>query len=170
MCDLNWIQIANSLQGTNEYPGSSNNPKILKWADSIAAVSSRLNWIDDFYDKDSIPWCGLYVGYVMLQAGYGSQLPKNPLGAKEWLNFGEKTTPRQGAVMVFSREGGGHVGFYVSEDADYYHILGGNQSDTVNIAKIAKSRFVGARWPVGEDTVTEKLVKKFDGKITTNEA
>lgn len=166
---LKWINEAEKLIGTNEYPGSKNNPKIIAWADEVAEVSPKLNWIDDFYDADSIPWCGLLVGIVMKRAGYGAGLPKNPLGAKEWLNFGEKTTPRFGAIMVFSRTGGGHVGFYMSEDKDYYHILGGNQSDSVNVSKISKDRFVGARWPSGEGTVTTKLVKKFDGKVTVNE-
>ena len=41
----------------------------------------------------------------------------------------------------------GHVALYWAEDEDHYHILGGNQSDAVSITKIAKSRFLGARWP-----------------------
>ena len=49
--------------------------------------------------------------------------------------------------MVFSRTGGGHVGFYVGEDKDAYHILGGNQSDMVSIARVAKDRHVATRWP-----------------------
>jgi hypothetical protein len=49
--------------------------------------------------------------------------------------------------MVFKRAGGGHVGFYVGEDKDAYHILGGNQSDMVSVARVAKDRHVDARWP-----------------------
>jgi hypothetical protein len=53
--------------------------------------------------------------------------------------------------MVFWREsrtsGLGHVGFYAGEDNDAYRIVGGNQSDSVSVAWIAKGRFVDARWP-----------------------
>ena len=53
--------------------------------------------------------------------------------------------------MVFWRElkqsGKGHVGFYVAEDDKAYHILGGNQSDAVNVKRVPKDRFVEARWP-----------------------
>ena len=95
----------------------------------------------------------------------------NPLSAREWLNFGENVKPAYGAVMVFSREGGGHVGFYVSEDTNYYHILGGNQSNQVNVIKISKSRFLGAVWPktYQSDYVHNRIVKTFDGKVSVNE-
>jgi hypothetical protein len=74
--------------------------------------------------------------------------------------------------MVFSRKGGGHVGFLLSEDADTYHILGGNQSDTVNVARIAKSRFVGARWPKGYEHLHSpvRIKRTFDGQLSENEA
>jgi hypothetical protein len=52
-------------------------------------------------------------------------------------------------VLVFQRPGGGHVGFYVGEDATAYHVLGGNQGDAVTIARIAKARCVARRWPLG---------------------
>jgi uncharacterized protein (TIGR02594 family) len=170
MCELPWIQLAESLLGTNEYPGSSNNPKIIAWAKELGTASNSVKWVANFYTKDEIPWCGLFVGYVMHKCDYDDQLPDNPLGALEWLNFGVKTKPRYGAVMCFRRNGGGHVGFYVSEDDEYYHILGGNQSDSVNVTKVAKDRFVGARWPEDDDTETQAIVKKFDGKVSTNEA
>lgn len=47
-----------------------------------------------------------------------------------------------------SRQSGlGHVGFYAGEDAGAFCVLGGNQSDQVSLAWIAKNRLVGARWP-----------------------
>lgn len=164
MSDLKWMEIGKSLIGTDEdtRPGKSNS-KIMSWAAALGG------WIKGFYKDDSIPWCGLWVGYVMKQAGFDVNI-KNPLGALEWLNFGTKTTPRYGAIMCFKRSGGGHVAFYVSEDSANYHVLGGNQSDSVNVTKISKDRFAGAVWPPGDKTVTQKIVKAFDGKISTNEA
>lgn len=34
-----------------------------------------------------------------------------------------------GDIWTLSRNGGGHVGFYVSEETSCLHVLGGNQSD-----------------------------------------
>lgn len=40
------------------------------------------------------------------------------------------------------------MGFYWAEDDDAYHVLGGNQSNSVNITRIAKDRLLSARWPL----------------------
>lgn len=51
-------------------------------------------------------------------------------------------------MLVFKRDSGGHVGLYVGEDDRAYHVLGGNQSDRVGFARIAKARLYAARQPV----------------------
>jgi hypothetical protein len=53
--------------------------------------------------------------------------------------------------VVFSRDGGGHVGFVVGqrENGDLM-VLGGNQSDAINIRAFQRSRVSGYRWPVNE--------------------
>ena len=56
--------------------------------------------------------------------------------------------------MVFTRPQGGHVAFYVGEDAQTFHTLGGNQSDAVSITRIDKARCVGMRWPAGKTLPT----------------
>jgi hypothetical protein len=48
-------------------------------------------------------------------------------------------------VLVFARDGGGHVGLYIGENDHYYFVLGGNQGDAVNIRAIAKHRMIAAR-------------------------
>jgi uncharacterized protein (TIGR02594 family) len=79
-------------------------------------------------------------------------LPANPLGARNWMNFGVDCDPQLGAILVFwrgSKNGWkGHVGFYHGEDSGHYHVLGGNQSNSVNVMKLTRSRLLGARWPV----------------------
>ena len=42
----------------------------------------------------------------------------------------------------------GHVSFYFAEDERSYHILGGNQSNMVNVARLERNRFLAARWPL----------------------
>jgi uncharacterized protein (TIGR02594 family) len=161
-----WMHTAKGLMGTDEIAGRRNNSVIIKWAKDFGG------FVKSYYTKDSIPWCGLFEAHIF-QANDIPVTFVNPLGARNWMKFGFPTEPQYGAVMVFSRKGGGHVGNYVSEDSKYYHILGGNQSDTVNVTKVAKSRFLGARWPKGYDTIHQELsgriVKKFDGKVSTNE-
>lgn len=163
--NIPWLETAKQLVGTKEIPGSRSNSVIIGWAKDLGG------WIKNFYKNDDIPWCGLFVAHCM-QANDIRITIENPLSAREWNKFGEKTTPRYGCIMVFSRDGGGHVGFYISEDSTSYHILGGNQSNTVNVTRVSKNRFLGARWPTGYEQLanTKRYVKKFDGELSVNEA
>lgn len=134
-----WMKIAYSLNGTKEFAGPQNNPTILDWAKKLGG------WFASFYKEDSIPWCGLFVAHCMKEAGFPVQ--SDALSALGWADYERACDPCEGAIMVFKRDGGGHVGFYVGEDASAYHILGGNQSDMVCISRVAKDRHVATRWP-----------------------
>jgi len=139
---LVWFQEARRLIGLKEGYGEADNPEILDWADDL----------DIAYPQDSIPWCGLFVAHCIGSTLSREALPTNPLGARKWLGFGAPCDPQLGAVLVFwrgSKNGWkGHVGFYAGETPDgNYHVLGGNQSDKVNIALIKGNRLLGARWP-----------------------
>jgi uncharacterized protein (TIGR02594 family) len=129
------------LFGTMEKPGAANNPTIVAWAKEVGGE------VADVYKADSIPWCGLFMAVVARRAG--KEPPRHPLWALSWSAFGAKTpAPALGDVLVFTRNGGGHVGLYVGEDASAFHVLGGNQSDSVCIARIAKARLYAARRPL----------------------
>jgi uncharacterized protein (TIGR02594 family) len=163
--ELPWIVTAESLMFTNEVPGSGNNPRIMHWARGVGG------WVAKEYSADSIPWCGLFAAHCMRANGIPLEID-NPLSALAWNQFGLKTEPCYGAVIVFRRTGGGHVGFYMSEDEDTFHVLGGNQSDSVNITRVAKDRWVGCRWPKGYESlkVPGRIRRTFDGQISKNEA
>jgi uncharacterized protein (TIGR02594 family) len=139
--ELVWFKEARRLIGTREKPGRGSNPEILDWATDEGIP----------YDSDDIPWCGLFVAHCVGSTLDRERLPTNPLGARAWGRFGIQTRPTPGAIMVFWRESRqsskGHVGFYAGEDDTAYRILGGNQSDRVSLAWVAKSRFLEARWP-----------------------
>jgi uncharacterized protein (TIGR02594 family) len=77
----------------------------------------------------------------------GTNVQGNPYWARNWLLFGHEVQPISSAVLVFERGSGGHVGFAIGQDDTHFYALGGNQSDAVTIARIAKSRLLGARWP-----------------------
>jgi len=154
------------LYGTLETSGKKNNPTILAWAKEVGKD------IQSVYTADSIPWCGLFMAVVAKRAD--KEWPKSPLWALSWATFGKKVPePMLGDVLVFTRQGGGHVGIYVGEDDTAYHVLGGNQSDKVSIARIAKSRLYTTRRPIyaiGQPLNVRKVILTSDGSMSTNEA
>ena len=60
-------------------------------------------------------------------------LGSNPYWARNWLLFGQAVQPIIGAVLIFERGSGGHVGFALGQDNTNFFVLGGNQSDAVTI-------------------------------------
>lgn len=143
-----------ALYGTWEWRDGSN-PKILKWAKELSEGYEVAPYLFDegfnpsiekTYNTDSIPWCGLYVAIVNFRAF--KPVVRSPLWALSWSNYGKLITPDAvglGDILTFTRNGGGHVGYYIGEDATHYHVLGGNQRDQVNIMRIAKSRLYMCR-------------------------
>ena len=85
--------------------------------------------------------------------------------------FGQDTRPAPGAVLVFERGSGGHVGFAVGQDDTHFYVLGGNQSDAVTVARIGKPRLLGARWPATFPSRSQRLQTMKPGEFltTTNE-
>lgn len=137
-----WLAVALALRGVAERPGAGSNPTILRWAAALPA------WSRAVYGDDSTPWCGLFVAHAVATALPDEPLPANPLAALGWARFGVPLArPAPGAVLVFRRRGGGHVGFYLGERADALRVLGGNQGDRVSEAWIARGRHVATRWP-----------------------
>lgn len=159
-----WMAEAQRLKGVREKAGSGSNPVILQWADDL----------DLHYPDDDIPWCGLFVAHCMRVGAAGDRRPANVLGARNWLQFGNSVAPCYGSVLVFwrgSKSGWqGHVGFYAGEDNTAFHVLGGNQSNSVNIARVSKSRLLGARWPGSVPVSTKRVLLNADGTLSTNEA
>ena len=134
------MEIANSYVGTDEIKGSQHNPVILEYFDSVGH-----GWVKD----DETPWCAAFVGAVLHEAGYKGT---GSLAARSYLDWGHRVDrPKYGDIVVFWRgkKNGwqGHVGFYVRETKDYVYCLGGNQGDSVNVSRYAKSRVLGYRRP-----------------------
>lgn len=133
------VREALALYGTLEAPGTASNPVIMGWA-----AETGLN--HDGYNADSVAWCGLFMALVAKRAGYDA--PKHPLWALNWQSFGAtEHQPVLGDTLIFVRPEGGHVGLYVGEDPAAFHVLGGNTSDAVKIARISKTRLKAVRAP-----------------------
>lgn len=147
--DPRWLAAARAKLGTREAPGTANNPTILGWAKRLGAKILGIA-----FNADSTPWCGLFVATCVHEVG----IMPAPIAvrAKAWASWGLNLRPERvapGAVLVFDRAGGGHVGFYVGEDHTCYHVLGGNQGDRVSIMRLEKSRCIARRWPEGEPVI-----------------
>lgn len=156
-----WLSVARSLIGAKEIAGPSHNSWIAKgWA----RLGAR--WFND----DETPWCGFFVAHCIDAAGLTYPAKGEFARAKAWLEWGKPSQPVLGAVVVFGRVGGGHVGFLVGESGGYWYVLGGNQSNAVNITPIAKSRALGYRWPASLPAGAFPLPKMSGGTVSRNEA
>lgn len=150
--------------GTKEIKGSKHNPEIMRWAKVVG--------LEKTYTADEIPWCGLAMAYVVHMAGL--EVPKIALRALAWNKFGMQVQEAMlGDILTFTRKGGGHVGIYVGEDKDCYHVLGGNQSDAMNVTRILKSRLSQIRrtkWKIAQPANVRKVLLDAKGVISKNEA
>lgn len=134
-----WLTEARKLMGLKETPGPDSTPEIVQmWRDI------KRSGIKD----DATPWCAAFVGSMLERAGVKSSRFES---AKSYLHWGTLlAAPVVGCIVIFTRDGGGHVGFAVGRDkAGNLLILGGNQSDAVNIKVFPVSRVTGYRWPFG---------------------
>lgn len=158
------IEEAIKYMGIQEILGKDHNPIIMQWAEELGLRKT--------YTSDEIPWCGLYVAIVCKRAN--KEVVKDPLWARNWLKFGTKQAVAMlGDILVFSRGTGGHVGFYVGEDNECYHVLGGNQSNKVGVTRILKTRCIGIRrpkWKIAQPESVRVIKLSNKGIISTNEA
>lgn len=158
--------------GVKEVAGAANSPTIMAWAAETG--------LQAVYTADKIPWCGLFAAVIAHRAG--KDVPKDPLWALNWKAFGVPVSqPGLGDCLVFLRDGGGHVGWYVAEDRGTaankfedaaYHVLGGNQSDAVTITRVLKKRLVAARRPVYnvQPAAVKPYIVAATGALSINEA
>ena len=169
--ELKHVAVARKYIGLREIKGAKHNATILALTVKAFAATGKKSWIND----DETPWCGSFVGGVFAEAGLGHKIPKEFYRAKEWESAGTRLTrPAYGCVVTFTRDGGGHVGFVVGKTkTGMLKVLGGNQSDAVNIADFDAKRVTAYRW-VSSGTVPH--AHRYDlpvlaaGRISTNES
>ena len=155
-----WLAAARALIGVREVPGPKHSSVILSW---IKVLSG---WFRD----DETPWCGTFVAYCIREAGL---VPvKNWYRARAWIGWGKPCMPCLGAIGVFSREGGGHVGLLVGQtrDRQWLLVLGGNQGNAVSIMALSKDRLIAARWPSTGEPIGDLLPSMARAGVSENEA
>jgi len=129
--------------GQKEIPGKKHNSLIIEWTRQL------IRWAS----SDEIPWCSTFLQAVAKKAGYHTT--GATAAARSWLKVGyEVDHPEPGDLAVFWRYSPhswkGHVGIVVNVHDGYVWVLGGNQSNMVNVAPYPISRLLSYR----------KLIKK----------
>lgn len=165
------LEAALKYNGLKEIPGQGSSPIIMQMAKYIG--------VDDIYKNDDVSWCALFVNNAIKEAGKPLPDPKgdkwNLLRAHYMTNWGTPVMIGQeklGDVLIFSRPGGGHVGFYIAESKKTFHVYGGNQANKAGFTEIAKSRLIATRnlYAVGPPESAKKYLIDSSGVISANEA
>jgi len=158
-----WLTAARLDIGQRETLGQNDSPWLRRMLDKLGA-----KWLL------GQPWCGSVLAAWMRAAG--CEPAKSWFRARAWLDWGVPIeSPVLGCVVVFERTGGGHVGLVVGEARDgRLMVLGGNQSNSVNIAPFDRARVLGYRWPAETDNMLntgQRLpMLQASGASSSNEA
>ncbi len=156
------IQIALAEYGQKEIVGDKHNPRIVQYSTDIGNT-----WVK----TDEVHWCSEFVNWCLLKAGIKGT---NSAVARSFLTWGVETkTPQVGDIVVLWRDpkgsNNGHVGFYIGETTTQIRILGGNQSDEVNIKLFPKDQLLSYRKvptaAVANDSVLHKAVSEILLKV-----
>ena len=132
-----WMDIAIKELGVSEIFGSKDNPRIIEYHSATTLKAT----------EDETPWCASFVSWCLEKAKIKSMRSAR---AKDYLKFGkELVKPVFGCIVVFTRDGGGHVAFFVKEDEHGIYCLGGNQSNKVCYKYYPKANLLGYRMPNG---------------------
>ena len=161
MSEQTWITEAKKHIGTKEIPGAKHEPKILAWWKAIKRGGIK---------SDEVPWCAAFVGGCLEAVGIVSSRYES---ARSYMTWGKAIpAPLPGCVVVFYRDGGGHVAFVVGVDkSGNLMCLGGNQGNAVTIAAFSRDRAIGYRWPAAAPLPrTTALPVMAGGTLSRNEA
>jgi uncharacterized protein (TIGR02594 family) len=136
MIKISAFQAASRFIGVAETKGALDNPQIL----------AMLKLDGAWPEHDEVPWCSAFINYICWLLG----LPRSgSLSARSWTDVGEPIQLHEATadsdIVVLSREGGGHVGFFSSCTATEVELLGGNQGDKVCLARFSISRIIAVR-------------------------
>lgn len=94
------------------------------------------------------PWCGAFVGTVVKRAG--KPVPSGYMKAATWKKVGKAVPLNRavaGDIVVVRTKYGNHVGFYSSQKNGRVQLLGGNQSNRVQISNYKISSIQAIRRP-----------------------
>lgn len=109
-----------------------------KHNDFIVMLLSRLaKWLGD--GGDEVAWCGAAIAWAADEARYERVSGWKACRAYAWLGVGTsilEENARIGDVVVFNFS---HVGLVDKIEGNYVYVLGGNQSDSINITRFSRA-------------------------------
>jgi uncharacterized protein (TIGR02594 family) len=145
--NIPWLVEAYNFIGLAEIKGPVHKEEILQFWKDIKRGGIK---------NDETPWCAAFVGAMLERAGIHSTRYESASSYSVW---GIRLpAPKPGCIVVFKRSGGGHVGFVVGiTDKGLLQVLGGNQSDAVNIKEFTTDKVVAYRWPSSFPVTKEAL-------------
>jgi uncharacterized protein (TIGR02594 family) len=141
------LEVARTYLGTQEIEGREHNPSIVAMLQQVAPWATA----------DEVPWCSGFVYEVALRLGL-SRPTKLAARARSWLTVGTEielfeARPANDIVVLRGTshagpevlDAAGHVGFFVARLPGQVEILGGNQQDSVSIARFHQADILGVR-------------------------
>ena len=144
---MNVFDMAERFVGLKEIPGDESNPGVL----------AMLKLDNEWPEGDDVPWCSAFANYC----AWLLRMPRSKnLRARSWLGVGTPVPLDEAEVgndvVILKRGGGnqpgpdvldapGHVGFFAGLDGSKVLVLGGNQSDQVNVARYPVKNVLGVR-------------------------
>ncbi len=145
--EITAFDLAQRFSGVAEAAGSASNPQIL----------AMLHLDENWPEGDDVAWCSAFANYI----AWLLRLPRSKsLRARSWLSIGRPIRIEEAEagfdVVILKRGEGeqpgpevidapGHVGFFAGREGDAVLLLGGNQSDAVNVGRYPSSRVLGVR-------------------------
>ncbi len=130
--------LAKAEVGTVEWK-DGNNPKVVAYFKDSGNPGVK---------DDETAWCAAFVGAMLKRAGIKGT---GKLNARSYLEWGvpvERKDAKPGDVVVFKRGSSswqGHVAFFVKDRGALIDVLGGNQSNAVNVKGYQSSALLGIR-------------------------
>ena len=137
---MNAYEMAKAEVGTVEW-ANGNNPKVVAYFKD----SGNPGVMDD-----ETAWCAAFVGAMLKRAGIKGT---GKLNARSYLDWGTPVARKDaqpGDVVVFKRGNSswqGHVAFFVKDRGALIDVLGGNQSNAVNVKGYQAAALLGIRRP-----------------------
>ncbi len=164
--------------GKLEAPGATDNPKTVGSQEELEAAGLGQVYAG-VYRQDAVPRRGLYFAMVAHRANIERRPERNPpclnLSVPEWAAFGTsipKGAAALGDVLVFKCIGGEHVGLFVGHDSSAFHILGGNQQNSVSTTRLSRNRLVAVRRPSyrAQPTNVRSIALVASGSLSVDKA
>lgn len=138
--DITPYRIAESLKYVTEEPGSGRDHPL---------IMAMLTLDNDWPAHDETAWCSALPNFIHHILGLERS---KSLMAQNWLNHGRIVSLSEARVgfdlVILSRSGNpdwGHVGYYSGNSLNFIYLLGGNQSNGVNVTGYEINRLLGIR-------------------------